>query len=114
MRGKPNRRRRLVARLGYIPACAGEARTPDVWHAGKKVHPRVCGGSHFGKLVIDSGAGTSPRVRGKLALGALAMASIRYIPACAGEATSFGGDQFLLEVHPRVCGGSGVSHRCVV
>ncbi len=49
-------------------------------------------------------AGSSPRVRGTLELRLGRRGSIRFIPACAGNASSASGSWTLTAVHPRVCG----------
>ena len=58
-----------IARLdGSIPACAGEPRRLLVWRHGKRVYPRVCGGTSSRKFRADNLQGLSPRVRGNRCL----------------------------------------------
>ena len=89
-----------------IPACAGEAFRRCWSHHALQVYPRVCGGSPF---LICRGCGEpglSPRVRGKLEKSQDSAASVRSIPACAGEATPSVRAIVPIWVYPRVCGGS--------
>ena len=91
---------------GSIPACAGEAtRRPRLRH-GRRVHPRLRGGS-LGVCVIDDHPyGPSPPARGKPHnIGALATLE-GSIPACAGEAARPPGRPSSAAVHPRLRGGS--------
>ena len=86
VRGKHPGGATRAVRLGSIPACAGEACTWTNRHRGRRVYPRVCGGSRNSGLVVPAYEGLSPRVRGKLeALDDLPHEG-RSIPACAGEA----------------------------
>ena len=73
---------------------------------GTGVYPRVCGGNPATDTTERDAMGLSPRVRGKLASGMVAVPGQRSIPACAGET-----DQIYVEfdqgmVYPRVCGGN--------
>ena len=65
VRGKPLEAADRRALERYIPARAGEARTPAACARSRAVHPRACGGSPSVACVSASRAGTSPRVRGK-------------------------------------------------
>ena len=104
--GKPSGTNSRLCRRRYIPACAGEAPRAR-WRSGaKRVHPRVCGGSATRHPASPGGSGTSPRVRGKRRDALRFQLGVRYIPACAGEASVRRLDIVGLEVHPRVCGGS--------
>ena len=93
------------------------------------VHPRVCGEQCDCKLTatdrtVDCRDGSSPRVRGTVTI--LIMCAVlcgssprvrgtvllchcrralsRFIPACAGNSSSFATARSRLAVHPRVCG----------
>ena len=97
---------------GSIPACAGEALNGTKEAPIAQVYPRVCGGSWITPLLARSIIGLSPRVRGKRWPSALTAISVGSIPACAGEA---GGRVRLLavvQVYPRVCGGSCLPADC--
>ena len=93
---------------GYIPACAGEATRTTTTSSRDRVHPRVCGGSSINELRYGIDVGTSPRVRGKRSGGPCGQQGIRYIPACAGEASRHRPTLGAARVHPRVCGGSAI------
>ena len=71
---------------GSIPACAGEAMTGTMAALTPWVYPRVCGGSWSSPATCVSGAGLSPRVRGKRQGTAGKAGRPRSVPACAGEA----------------------------
>ena len=92
-------------RWRFIPACAGDAR----WRLNQKsrpaVHPRVCGGRCGEQRFVDGAAGSSPRVRGTLAIARGTFSQTRFIPACAGDAPSRAAPFGSSPVHPRVCGG---------
>ena len=109
-RVRGNRLVRLVraARLGSIPACAGEPYTGRLDGAVMKVYPRVCGGTDRGHRPGVAGEGLSPRVRGNEVMVCLAKTFVGLsprvrgnpvvgaeqrqlagsIPACAGEPTA--------------------------
>ena len=86
VRGKPGNVVSSRIIIGYIPACAGEARRGRGANIRGKVHPRVCGGSHRPGARAGDYAGTSPRVRGKRRRADAESKHPGYIPACAGEA----------------------------
>ena len=92
--------------MGSIPACAGEpgrARTP----AGRgQVYPRVCGGTSPGEPLPALPAGLSPRVRGNPSCQTTPPGTDGSIPACAGEPPPVPLQHLLVEVYPRVCGGT--------
>ena len=53
--------------------------------------------------------GSSPRVRGTRREADFALGSLRFIPACAGNAIQWVGTNTNVAVHPRVCGEREVS-----
>ncbi len=106
VRGKRGPGEGLVHRSGCIPACAGEAIQVPHGDPGRKVHPRVCGGSLVFYEPLDPANGASPRVRGKRYKRIRRAGAGGCIPACAGEATVSGTLANTTRVHPRVCGGS--------
>ena len=69
-----------------------------------RAHPRVCGENAASEGPVDTGRGSSPRVRGKRVGSAAAIRLRGLIPACAGKTQR--GSQGRLErpAHPRVCG----------
>ena len=88
----------------FIPACAGNTRSPLQVCATEPVHPRVCGEHmsyvNFGFLP----AGSSPRVRGTRFDGFCCGSNFRFIPACAGNTFRPTLGIRTSTVHPRVCG----------
>ena len=92
--------------LGSIPACAGEpiqtsCNDPVTW-----VYPRVCGGTSVLQRFLQRSFGLSPRVRGNPYVIVRHPASLRSIPACAGEPQRQPLPSRLPRVYPRVCGGT--------
>ena len=85
VRGNRRRRWRGVGLIGSIPACAGEPPRSRPWLTGRRVYPRVCGGTTGATVYQVDGPGLSPRVRGNLAALDLAIGRDGSIPACAGE-----------------------------
>ena len=67
----------------------------------------MCGGSALAGAEVTALLGLSPRVRGKLKRNGLEYLHSGSIPACAGEALLYQGGGVMLQVYPRVCGGSG-------
>ncbi len=88
----------------FIPACAGNARTRSARPGSGPVHPRVCGERAQRYEPEDAVAGSSPRVRGTLAVAAQRQGQGRFIPACAGNACCSNAAAPVRPVHPRVCG----------
>ena len=78
---------RVVAavRRGIIPACAGNTESTTKNILPPEDHPRVCGEHHMVSSSFSSRSGSSPRVRGTLALSRNAVPSPGIIPACAGN-----------------------------
>ena len=88
----------------FIPACAGNAWGNMSAANRMSGHPRVCG-ERRGALSSGSGYyGSSPRVRGTPTNAADTTATGRFIPACAGNASSGSAAINSATVHPRVCG----------
>ena len=73
-------------------------------------HPRVCGERAPGSVWHELDLGSSPRVRGTLALDMASADVNRIIPACAGNATRPGSSSSRVSDHPRVCGERTVSY----
>ena len=89
---------------GLIPARAGKTRARPPRDAPCWAHPRVCGESPWRTMDTCSHAGSSPRVRGKLAEGGDEHVEGRLIPACAGKTSTRGAARRPCRAHPRVCG----------
>ena len=103
-RGKPvlGRQRRI------IPASAGQTRRDAGAGAVRADHPRECGANNGIAHEHRVCAGSSPRVRGKLADAIRAVFFGRIIPASAGQT-----DERAVHVqgrpdHPRECGANAM------
>jgi GAF domain-containing protein len=70
----------------FIPACAGNARAPRPSWCVRPVHPRVCGERIQYVSRRNNCCGSSPRVRGTREPAVADVLSVRFIPACAGNA----------------------------
>ena len=90
--------------IGIIPAGAGHTETNYGWASRDGDHPRGCG-AHIGfdKLIYFS-EGSSPRVRGTLALIVSRHKIIGIIPAGAGHTCTTNNQCFGDGDHPRGCG----------
>ena len=88
----------------FIPASAG-----NTFHYLRppfscSVHPRVCG-EHFWQMGLQrSTPGSSPRLRGTLLSRYSIIYAPRFIPASAGNTSSYVKIWVPVAVHPRVCG----------
>ena len=71
------------------------------------VHPRVCGERGGFQGERNDQAGSSPRVRGTHAQERAVPQNVRFIPACAGNASPTTRSLGTCAVHPRVCGERG-------
>ena len=107
-RVRGNRRRAIIIIRdnGSIPACAGEPLTATAIGRGRRVYPRVCGGTRPDCRQRKAGAGLSPRVRGNQIADQRPQLFRRSIPACAGEPLGPGDRSDGGRVYPRVCGGT--------
>ena len=96
----------VIIRLRSIPACAGEPGEHQLYMSGRRVYPRVCGGTLFALCKQRLHSGLSPRVRGNHLNLLRTVESQRSIPACAGEPIFAGYELCHCGVYPRVCGGT--------
>ena len=106
VRGNPVVGLTFTARIGSIPACAGEPAQLAPHAADVGVYPRVCGGTRERPSARSPGNGLSPRVRGNPLWGFLIPPIQRSIPACAGEPPRSCCSASGRSVYPRVCGGT--------
>ena len=104
VRGKPPHRRRSRHTIRLIPACAGKTNILVILLADPTAHPRVCGENGLTQAPLADGAGSSPRVRGKLGEYGDLMHSAGLIPACAGKTCQWCFIMWDAWAHPRVCG----------
>ena len=90
--------------MGNIPAYAGKTWGVGLipWDATE--HPRVCGENLPSDLLQLCMHGTSPRMRGKLAVTVRLAGVQRNIPAYAGKTKGTSGATVSGSEHPRVCG----------
>ena len=92
-----------------IPACAGEPTDRPPPSTGRRVYPRVCGGTRAGHARAVAQRGLSPRVRGNLERLPEEVQHLGSIPACAGEPKERKVARPRTRVYPRVCGGTGMT-----
>ncbi len=104
VRGTQNRLKPIDIDARFIPACAGNAFPLAGRRAFRPVHPRVCGERITPTRSIWLRAGSSPRVRGTQWRKIAVPDSLRFIPACAGNAFISTASVASKTVHPRVCG----------
>ena len=104
VRGTHGLRSRLLRLFRFIPACAGNAFCSAVKNALATVHPRVRGERGERHDHAGDGRGSSPRARGTLVILMLLLGPVRFIPACAGNATGTRFSRVRAAVHPRVRG----------
>ena len=93
---------------GSIPACAGEPRAAGWRGRGRRVYPRVCGGTEVAGIQFPGYGGLSPRVRGNRRFRSASDFWWGSIPACAGEPRPVCQVCQACKVYPRVCGGTAV------
>ena len=106
VRGNPASSYALSHCRGSIPACAGEPLDEGYEVVLDRVYPRVCGGTWNDAPSLSWNAGLSPRVRGNPWQRSGGLASVRSIPACAGEPPGVSSSSSGGRVYPRVCGGT--------
>ena len=109
-RGKHPHDRRLRREPGLIPAWAGKTARLTFSPSGAWAHPRVGGENSRSSRARISPGGSSPRGRGKLAVGARRRPMLRLIPAWAGKTQSPQNSAYPRTAHPRV-GGENSSRR---
>ena len=85
MRGTRKRARHEFPFVRFIPAYAGNTRTPRRKRRTPTVHPRVCGEHSKGNPHQQQATGSSPRMRGTQQLRLCIQSHYRFIPAYAGN-----------------------------
>ena len=88
----------------FIPACAGNARRGGRGFRATSVHPRMCGERRLTPRIDRGSTGSSPHVRGTHGRKTRGRARLRFIPACAGNASQRWRSLLPFPVHPRMCG----------
>ena len=117
VRGKQLGDYSLQAKQRIIPASAGQTDQGQSERGLGTDHPRECGANVGGVNVVSSPFGSSPRVRGKLALRLKGLHLDRIIPASAGQTFQTCSFTVIRSDHPRECGANMMSnvslHRAV-
>ncbi len=88
----------------FIPAGAGNGTESRTTNLLLPVHPRGCGERKIFSTATRCLCGSSPRVRGTVALESVAFQLKRFIPAGAGNGKSLSQGFIIFPVHPRGCG----------
>ena len=106
VRGNPSAAYKRFLVRGSIPASAGEPGSCSRIKGQSRVYPRECGGTWDVDWQTAVDPGLSPRVRGNPANGTARYATMRSIPASAGEPYYAVGNDSSGTVYPRECGGT--------
>ena len=93
----------------FIPAGAGNRKSPWAISSGHSVHPRGCGEQGHPCADEIEHAGSSPRVRGTVPAGITSIQIERFIPAGAGNRFLGSSRASRRPVHPRGCGEQSAS-----
>ena len=104
VRGKLRHLPQQRVRLRIIPASAGQTAGVSDSRQNSADHPRECGANSDRCPSWRCTAGSSPRVRGKLARSPLIHLRQRIIPASAGQTPSVALIITASADHPRECG----------
>ena len=104
VRGTPHESPNDGVRRRFIPACAGNTCRRSKSAKWWSVHPRVCGEHRWAAPFAETVIGSSPRVRGTRHAERAGSATVRFIPACAGNTPRSSRRNRPSTVHPRVCG----------
>ena len=88
----------------FIPACAGNAGDQYHFFSTISVHPRMRGERQGRGGFQKREAGSSPHARGTLCRKAFTASMLRFIPACAGNASAASVSLATSSVHPRMRG----------
>ena len=89
---------------GIIPAYAGNITRRTAGSSCGRDHPRMCGEQLVCCRIVTKGEGSSPRVRGAVAVVKQKFAGSGIIPACAGSSWPSSPSISATRDHPRVCG----------
>ena len=85
MRGAHKGDTLTIVGFGIIPADAGSTTCTATWPHAARDHPRGCGEHDYGRRVVGSQAGSSPRMRGALSTSSKTWSMEGIIPADAGS-----------------------------
>ena len=103
-RGTPMRSMACAIYQRFIPACAGNAEERQSGRKGGPVHPRMRGERSISSYLTIDKYGSSPHARGTREGSYVAVAEMRFIPACAGNASGQPSAILICPVHPRMRG----------
>ncbi len=104
VRGTRGSQRDVGVGRRFIPARAGNTRSPSRARPAQSVHPRACGEHRLTAGQPRLVHGSSPRVRGTRFFAQTKRAAKRFIPARAGNTVSTPSTSNSPPVHPRACG----------
>ena len=104
MRGTLDQRHHRNGRLGIIPAYAGNTIIRFRIYGSHWDHPRVCGEHNPTIMSAIGSMGSSPRMRGTLAIVFDYDGYVGIIPAYAGNTSRLQAYSTRSRDHPRVCG----------
>ena len=90
--------------MRFIPAYAGNARPPNSIRCSRSVHPRIRGERFFPFASPFAPHGSSPHTRGTRHQARPGPPVLRFIPACAGNASRALTRRGPTSVHPRMRG----------
>ena len=108
VRGKPRAMASAASPRGLIPARAGKTSPNSASSRASAAHPRACGENVFKESADQMGAGSSPRVRGKLGQRREGTPLRGLIPARAGKTPRRPTTCCRARAHPRACGENNV------
>ena len=104
MRGKPDKKERLISDEGITPAGAGKTRRTAADYTSNRDHPRRCGENSSIASSILYMEGSPPQVRGKRSSPSSFSPSMRITPAGAGKTQTVIHVCVDVRDHPRRCG----------
>ena len=104
VRGKQHKIRWRDQPVRLIPAGAGKTGRALRSSLLSQAHPRRCGENTLTMDITEIPSGSSPQVRGKLAVRNARMGRFRLIPAGAGKTPPRGRVKGVFTAHPRRCG----------
>ena len=93
----------------FIPAHAGNSFNGEEGKFAATVHPRACGEQRAVARNTVRQCGSSPRMRGTVAVDLALQGNQRFIPAHAGNSSAGEITVLSTSVHPRACGEQGMA-----
>ena len=108
IRGNHIKKKRVLARVGSIPAHTGEPRPPPAPRRRTGVYPRAYGGTVGHPRRQAAQEGLSPRIRGNRVFRLRRRGAERSIPAHTGEPRRPASTASTRRVYPRAYGGTAL------